>query len=100
MLVRAQNSLRNNLIFVCLLAMLMSLFISRFALSVTVILFIVATLFHQNIFLQVLQFFKSPFLISISLLFFIPLASGLWSSNTKEWIDIIRSGSCLAIFFF
>jgi len=90
MLVRAQNSLRNNLIFVCFLAMLMSLFISRFALSVTVILFIVATLFHQNIFLQVLRFFKSPFLLSISLLFFIPLASGLWSSNTKEWIDIIR----------
>jgi len=90
MLVSVQKGLRTNLIFVCLLAMLASLFVSRFALSITMILFISATLFHRNIFLQVRQFIQSPFLLSISLLFFIPFASGLWSSNTNEWLDIIR----------
>jgi O-antigen ligase len=90
MLVSVQKGLRTNLIFVCLLAMLASLFVSRFALSITMILFISATLFHRNIFLQVRQFIQSPFLLNISLLFFIPFASGLWSSNTNEWLDIIR----------
>jgi O-antigen ligase len=90
MLVSVQKGLRTNLIFVCLLAMLASLFVSRFALSIAMILFISATLFHRNIFLQVRQFIQSPFLLSISLLFFIPFASGLWSSNTNEWLDIIR----------
>ncbi len=90
MLVSVQKGLRTNPIFVCLLAMLASLFVSRFALSITMILFISATLFHRNIFLQVRQFIQSPFLLSISLMFFIPFASGLWSSNTNEWLDIIR----------
>jgi O-antigen ligase len=90
MLVRVQKGLRSNLIFICMLGMLGSLFISRFALSVTMILFIVATLLHHNIFLQIQQFVKSPFLVSISLLFFIPFVSGLWSSDTKEWMDMMR----------
>ncbi len=81
---------RIHLIYFSILAMLVSLFLSRFALSVTIILFIAVTLLHRNILLQIQQFIQSPFLLSISLLFFIPLASGLWSSNTEEWLDIIR----------
>ncbi|MDQ3683566.1 MAG: O-antigen ligase family protein [Bacteroidota bacterium] len=90
MLVNIQKGLRTNIIFVCLLAMLLSLFVSRFALSVTIILFIAITLLHRHNFLQIKQFIQSPFLLSLGLLFFIPFASGLWSSNTKEWLDIIR----------
>lgn len=81
---------RTHILFYCIIAMMVSLFVSRAALSITVIAFIVLCFVHPGIKKQIKTFFSSPLLWSMSLLFMLPLLSGLWSENTKEWMNIIR----------
>src|SRR5687768_8500978 len=84
------NHWRENAIFVSLLLMLVSLFISRAALSVSVILFVGLSIVHNNVLQQVKQYLATPYLLLFSFLFFIPFLSGLWSSDVEKWMDIVR----------
>ena len=90
MLVSLQNDRGSSLFFIALLIMLVSLFVSRAALSISVILFLLASLIHGDPLAQVRNYFQTPLLWIIGSLFFVPLVSGLWSEDEAEWIRIIR----------
>lgn len=84
------NNWRSTALFYSLLAMVLSLFISRAALSVSTILFVALAVLHKNFFQQVKTFFLQPYFWCFSLLFFVPLISGLWSSELDKWGDVVR----------
>jgi hypothetical protein len=71
-------------------AMLTGLLFSRALLSSGMIFFVVVSLFHSTILQQVKTFFASPFLWSMSLLFVLPVISGLWSEDLSQWSQILR----------
>lgn len=81
---------RGDILFYCCIAMLASLFFSRAALSVTIIVFVAFSFFHTQIKEQLHSFFTTPLLWGMSLLFFLPLLSGLWSQDKTEWLEVIR----------
>lgn len=70
--------------------MLLSLFVSRAALSVCTGVFVVISLSFYNPTGQFRQFIASPLLWGLSLLFFLPLLSGLWSNDKHEWFEIMK----------
>jgi O-antigen ligase len=80
----------NRAIAASIVIMLFCLFFSRVLLSGSMILFLALTLVHSKIGAQLKAFINNPFLVSIALLFLIPFISGLWSSDVKEWGEIIR----------
>lgn len=65
-------------------------FISRGVLSVSVILAVCLLVLHPHFFAQVKTFARTPFLVSLALLFFIPFVSGLWSDDLSKWSDVVR----------
>jgi O-antigen ligase len=81
---------RIRILFYCCISMLVALFLSRAMLSVTLAVFVVVSFIHPEIKKQIRQFFSSPLLWGISLLFLLPLLSGLWSDDKKEWLDMMR----------
>ncbi len=72
-----------------MLAMLASLFLSRVALSVTMLSFFIFSFFHSDIKGHIRNFFSSSLLWGMSLLFFLPVLSGLWSNDVQAWADKI-----------
>ncbi len=52
--------------------------------------FVAVSFLHTDFKKHLSNFFSSPFLWGMSLLFFLPLLSGLWSEGKKEWVDILR----------
>jgi hypothetical protein len=54
------------------------------------IVFVAFSVFHPDIKKQFSVFFNSPLLWSMSLLFFLPLISGLWSGDQNEWLEAIK----------
>ncbi len=70
--------------------MLLSLFVSRAALSVCTGIFVVLSFSFYNPADQFRKFIASPLLWGLSLLFFLPLISGLWSNDKHEWLEIVR----------
>ncbi len=84
------ESLRQRFLFICMAGMLLSLFFSRAGLSIFMMLFVVVALLHQGFLLQVKKAFQNGLLLGMSLLFFIPFVSGLWSSNGEEWSSVVR----------
>jgi O-antigen ligase len=70
--------------------MMGSLFVSRAMLSIFMVLFILISFLHKDIRLHLRTFFSSPLLWSMSLLFFIPFISGLWSEDKQEWLSVVR----------
>lgn len=84
------QNFRINILFYCCISMLVALFLSRAMLSVAIAVFVVVSFSHSEIKNQIKQFFLSPLLWGMSLLFFLPLLSGLLSNDKKEWLDIIR----------
>lgn len=70
--------------------MMASLFSSRAVLSLSMLGFVLFSLFHRDIKNHILKYFSSPLLWSMSLLFFLPLLSGLWSEDKEKWLDIVR----------
>ena len=90
MLNKLQNDWRTPIIFALLVAMITAVFLSRAVLSVTMIVFIAFSFFHQGYKQQLIQFVRSPFLVGLSLLFLVPLLSGLWSTDTVQWSRIMR----------
>jgi O-antigen ligase len=81
---------RKQLLFYSIIAMLAGLFCSRVLLSISMMLFVTVAFFHKDIRSHLRQFFRSPLLWSMSLLFILPLLSGLWSDDKKEWLDILQ----------
>ena len=80
-----------KLAFYCsITAMLTGLLFSRALLSSGMFLFAAISLIHRNLLQQVKVFFSSPFLWSMSLLFVLPLISGLWSDDHSQWLQILR----------
>ena len=81
---------RKPVLLLCMTIMLTALLFSRALLSLGLIGFIVTSLLHKNIWQQLKTFFTVPFLWSISLLFVIPLISGLWSEDLSQWSQILQ----------
>lgn len=81
---------RKQLLFYSIIVMMVSLFLSRAALSVSILFFVLVCFFHPDIKRQLKIFFSSPLLWSMSLLFLLPLLSGWWSADKKEWLNILR----------
>ncbi|HEY6504881.1 MAG TPA: O-antigen ligase family protein [Chitinophagaceae bacterium] len=84
------QNLRPHLIFYSIIAMMGSLFISRGALSASIIVFVSVCFFHTAIKEQLRNFFSTPLLWAMSLLFLLPLLSGLWSDDRQEWLNSLR----------
>ena len=80
---------RNYFIFYSIIAMMISLFFSRAGLSMSTAFFVCACLLHTRIVDQLKSFISSPVLWGMSLLFLLPLISGLWSENKDEWLQNI-----------
>ena len=81
---------RNGIIALTLGLMLFGLFFSRFLLSMSIILFVIATFQYNDPLIQIKFFLKQPILWGISLLFFIPFISGIWSDDVDKWLSISR----------
>src|SRR5215212_6065210 len=81
---------RKTILLVSIIIMLSGLLFSRGLLSVGLIGFIVISIFHTGIIAQLKRFFRSPFLVCMTLLFFIPFISGLWSEDISRWSQIMR----------
>ena len=81
---------QNTAVFISLLLMIVSLYISRAALSIAIICFVLIALVNKDIIKQFREYIATPFLLALSLLFFIPFLSGLWSDDIKQWSDVVR----------
>ncbi len=81
---------QSTAVFFSVLLMMASLYISRGALSVATILFLLLAIIRKDVLTQLKNFIITPFLFCFSLLFFIPFISGLWSSDIEKWGDVIR----------
>ena len=81
---------RKQLLFYSIIAMMGTLFIGRVPLSISMITFICISFLNTELKKQLLNFFYSPLLWSMSLLFLLPLISGAWSSERQEWMNILR----------
>ena len=84
------GKLRRSLLLLSIIAMLAGLLFSRAMLSSALIVFVVVSLFHRHLLAQLKVFFSSPLLWSMSLLFLLPLISGLWTDDLHHWIQILR----------
>lgn len=82
---KLQYTWRGHIIFILMIVMLVSLFFSRAVLSVGIVVFTVVSFLHAEPLKQVRSFFQSPLLWGMSLLFFLPLLSGIWSDDKAEW---------------
>jgi O-antigen ligase len=85
-----ENNNRQALIFMSLLLMIASVFISRATVSSSFILFLALTLIHKGIAEQLKAFTRDPLLMGMALLFFIPFISGLWSSDINHWKEVMQ----------
>ena len=81
---------RKPAFFLSITAMLGGLLFSRALLSSGLIFFAFTSLFHKNIIQQLKDFFTSPVLWAMSLLFVLPAISGFWSENISQWAQILR----------
>jgi len=82
--------LRKMICLVSILIMLAGLLFSRFLLSTGLIIFAGSCLSAKSVKTRIMSFFFSPLLWSMSLLFVLPLISGLWSQDTLKWLQILR----------
>ncbi|TCZ67885.1 hypothetical protein [Flaviaesturariibacter aridisoli] len=73
-----------------LLLSVLSLFLSRAGLSLSMIAFVAVTTLHKNIGAQLRRLVRTPVLLAMSGLFLLPLLSGLWSDDMERWNTIIR----------
>jgi O-antigen ligase len=87
---RRKEAWREQLLYYTMIAMMLSLFLSRAALSISMIAFVVFSFLHSDTRNHFRNFISSPLLWATSLLFFLPLVSGLWSENKEEWLEIVQ----------
>jgi len=86
----AMDTWRKSILFISMIVMFTGLLFSRAILSSALIVFVATCLVHKNILDQLKTFLSSTFLLSMSLLFLLPLISGLWSEDLSQWSQIIR----------
>ena len=86
----AIDTWRKIILFISMVVMLAGLLFSRAILSSGLIVFTATCLIHKNIPGQLKTFLSSTFLWSMSLLFLLPLISGLWSEDISQWSQVIR----------
>jgi O-antigen ligase len=96
--IRIDKPSRRQLIFFSMILMLVSLFTSRFLLSIGSIFFLLFTCIHQNIIFQLRAFVRNPFLVGMSLLFFIPFATWFWTEDKSMWMRFARIKLPLLLF--
>ncbi|MEI9943670.1 MAG: O-antigen ligase family protein [Chitinophagaceae bacterium] len=84
------KSRREQFLFFSMMAMMAALFVSRAMLSVCMMLFVVLSFFHKDIKAHFRHFFSSPLLWGMSLLFVLPLVSGLWSTDKQQWLYVLQ----------
>ncbi len=90
MVINIETFSRRTLILCTLLSMLAGLFFSRALLSIAMIFFIAATTFHPRIGKQIKSCFKNPWLAALTILFFIPFISVLWSTDKNLWAAAVQ----------
>lgn len=76
--------------FFLLASMISTLFFSRFVLVVSLAGFFTYSLLWGDIKKRFSIFFSTPLLWGMSLLFLLPLVSGLWSDDKEQWLDMMR----------
>jgi len=81
---------KQHLIFFSLLLMLVALFTSRALLTISFSVFVSLTCFHKDFVAQLTRFIKNPFLVGMSLLFFIPLITWFWTDDKQMWARFAR----------
>ena len=81
---------KQQLIYFSMVLMLVSLFTSRFLLSVGFVLFIFLTCFHKNILNQLICFIRNPFLMGMSFLFLVPFVTWFWTEDKNMWMRFAR----------
>jgi len=89
---------KQQLIFFSIVLMLVSLFSSRFLLSLGFILFLFLTCFHKNILNQFTCFIRKPFLLGMSVLFLIPFLTWFWTEDKNMWMRFVRIKLPLLLF--
>lgn len=85
-----QRTWRDRSIIVALFVMLAGLFFSRALLSIGMISFLALTLLHHTAVQQLKIFLHNKLLVGLSFLFLISFASGLWSANKNDWMEVVR----------
>jgi len=88
--IRTDKDWRQTLIFLTSVLLVVAVFTSRALLSIGLAAFVLATCVHRGFGAQLRRFITHPLLAGISLLFFIPALSGLWSDNGHEWFRWVR----------
>ncbi|RYY91743.1 MAG: hypothetical protein EOO11_22275, partial [Chitinophagaceae bacterium] len=73
-----------------LLLSVLSLFVSRAGLSISMIAFVALTTLHRDFAVQLRRLLRTPVLLAMSVLFLVPLVSGLWSADMEKWTTIVR----------
>jgi O-antigen ligase len=81
---------RKEVLLYSIVIMIAGLLFSRLLLSSAIIVFILVSFIHKNFLQQLKEFFSSPVLWSMTVLFLIPLVSGLWSEDLAHWSRIMR----------
>ena len=89
---------RQGFIFVSIMLMLVSLFVSRFVLSVGLILFLFLTCFHKNFREQLRSFAHNRFLLGMTFLFIVPFVSWFWTDDKEMWLRFVRIKLPLLLF--
>ena len=82
-----QEKNKQILVLALLLLMLIGSLLSRAMLSISSIAFFMFTCFHFKS--PLVRIVREPVTAGMLLLFFVPFVSGLWSSNTTNWIQVV-----------
>jgi len=89
---------KQQLIFFSIVLMLISVFTSRFLLSISSILFLFLTCFHKNILTQINCFVRNRFLLGMGFLFLIPFLTWFWTEDKNMWLRFVRIKLPLLLF--
>ncbi len=84
------HTTRNNIVFYLVLVMLITLFLSRAALAISMAAFVVVALVSADWRNSFRTFITTPLLWGMSLLLLLPLVSGLWSEDQQGWLSSLR----------
>jgi O-antigen ligase len=87
---KLHNDRRSHFIFILFIGLTGTMFLSRAFLSGFILLFVLICFFHPAVKQHWTTFISNPLLWGMSLLFLLPLVSGLWSNDKEEWVAIMR----------
>ena len=81
---------KDKAVFASLLLMIVSLLLSRAALSISMLLFFLLAIVDKDFKKQWVRFISNRYFLFFTFLFFLPFVSGLWSADTGKWLDVVR----------